>query len=117
GFASRRIRHRGRSAGLALVIPTEIDGEEPASSTGWPLEISENPQREAMKSCPARRHCRACGKIRITRPIDAEATVKHVMMLIVVVAAAPAAGGQDADDYRGGWRTHNGSAGRFPDRG
>src|SRR5262249_4663921 len=37
--------------------------------------------------------------------------VKHVMMiLIAVLAVAPAVAGQDADDYRGGWRTDSGEA-------
>src|SRR5262252_4839951 len=40
-----------------------------------------------------------------------EALVKHVMMmLIAVLAVAPAVAGQDADDYRGGWRTDSGEA-------
>ena len=36
--------------------------------------------------------------------------MKHVMMLIAVLAVAPAVAGQDADDYRGGWRTDSGEA-------
>jgi len=32
------------------------------------------------------------------------------MMLIAVLAVAPAVAGQDADDYRGGWRTDSGEA-------
>ena len=39
-----------------------------------------------------------------------EALVKHVMILIAVLAVAPAGAGQDADDYRGGWRTDSGEA-------
>jgi hypothetical protein len=42
--------------------------------------------------------------------IDVEALVKHVIMLIAVLAVAPAVAGQDADDYRGGWRTDSGEA-------
>ena len=36
--------------------------------------------------------------------------MKQVMMLIAVLAVAPAVAGQDADDYRGGWRTDSGEA-------
>src|SRR5262249_60704650 len=36
--------------------------------------------------------------------------MRHVMMLIAVLAVAPAVAGQDADDYRGGWRTDSGEA-------
>src|SRR4030095_1804585 len=32
------------------------------------------------------------------------------MLLIAVLAVAPAVAGQDADDYRGGWRTDSGEA-------
>jgi hypothetical protein len=36
--------------------------------------------------------------------------VKLVIVLIATLAVAPAAAGQDADDYRGGWRTDRGEA-------
>src|SRR5216110_2605006 len=36
--------------------------------------------------------------------------MKHVFMLIAALAFARAAAGQDADDYRGGWRTDRGEA-------
>ena len=37
--------------------------------------------------------------------------MKHVVMLVMaILAAAPALAGQDADDYRGGWRTDSGEA-------
>src|SRR5215510_3210647 len=36
--------------------------------------------------------------------------MKQVVMLIAVLAVARAAAGQNADDYRGGWRTDGGEA-------
>ena len=36
--------------------------------------------------------------------------MKQVVMLVVVLAFARAAAGQNADDYRGGWRTESGEA-------
>ena len=36
--------------------------------------------------------------------------MKQVVMLAAVLAFARAAAGQDADDYRGGWRTDSGEA-------
>ena len=36
--------------------------------------------------------------------------MKQVVMLAAVLAFARAAAGQDADDYRGGWRTESGEA-------
>ena len=36
--------------------------------------------------------------------------MKQVVMLVAVLAFAPAAAGQNADDYRGGWRTDSGEA-------
>src|SRR5439155_10183326 len=40
----------------------------------------------------------------------AEALMKQVVMLVAVLACARAAAGQNADDYRGGWRTDSGEA-------
>ena len=40
----------------------------------------------------------------------AEALMKQLVMLVAVLAFARAAAGQNADDYRGGWRTDNGEA-------
>lgn len=36
--------------------------------------------------------------------------MKEVMLLVVVLALAPVAAAQNADDYRGGWRTDSGEA-------
>jgi len=36
--------------------------------------------------------------------------MKQVVMLVVVLGFARAAAGQNADDYRGGWRTDSGEA-------
>src|SRR3979409_1651148 len=36
--------------------------------------------------------------------------MKHVVVLVVLLAFARAAAGQNADDYRGGWRTDSGEA-------
>ena len=36
--------------------------------------------------------------------------MKQLLMLIAVLTVAPALAGQDADDYRGGWRTDSGEA-------
>ena len=36
--------------------------------------------------------------------------MKHVVMLVAVLAVAQGAAGQNADDYRGGWRTDSGEA-------
>ena len=36
--------------------------------------------------------------------------MKRGLMLIAVLSVARAAAGQNADDYRGGWRTDNGEA-------
>src|SRR4029077_9420053 len=39
-----------------------------------------------------------------------EAPMKQLVILIVVLAFSGTAAGQDADDYRGGWRTDSGEA-------
>ena len=36
--------------------------------------------------------------------------MKRVVMLVAVLAFAHTAAGQNADDYRGGWRTDSGGA-------
>ena len=36
--------------------------------------------------------------------------MRQVVMLVAVLASAHAAAGQNADDYRGGWRTDSGEA-------
>jgi hypothetical protein len=36
--------------------------------------------------------------------------MKQALVLVILLGCAPAAAGQDADDYRGGWRTDSGQA-------
>ena len=36
--------------------------------------------------------------------------MKHVMLMFALLAYAGTAAGQNADDYRGGWRTDSGEA-------
>src|SRR3954452_7664976 len=36
--------------------------------------------------------------------------MKHIVMLVALLTFARAAAGQNADDYRGGWRTDSGEA-------
>src|SRR5262245_11970841 len=36
--------------------------------------------------------------------------MRHLMLLVIVLAISPLAAAQDADNYRGGWRTDSGEA-------